>query len=359
MTSKQVKVLLFSLLTIASGIFFWYQTLNLFKPGQILIPNLIYFGAGLIVFLVFLLLLYILAEARGTIYLAAFLLSLIFALMYFWQFGFQPLNYFYLLGVFLFFVFLLIAYEIMGLEKEDRIKISAGKVWKRGLTLIMIALSLIISVVYYFQPILKISQDKIELPPQLIKWMLKPMSGMFNKMLPFYSPEMTIDEMLASSLAMGGGEEGFDVESLGPEILSKIPMDKLTTMSPTELLQDPVIKTLIAEQMAQKSKSVDSHLIAQQRDEFAKSLGVELKGSETMDEVLGAILNSKLGDILGPYYKQISLALAVTFFFLVKFIFSLVGIVVVIAAQLLFFILKASKFVTIEIVNKEGEALSL
>lgn len=359
MTKEQFKVLIFILFTLIASVFFWWQTLNIFQVENIQISDLIYFGTSFLVFLVFLLLQFILTEVRGTAYFAIFLLGLISILIYLWRFGVNSLNYYYLVSVLISLILLMIAYELMGLEREDRLRLSLGKIWQRGLPIIVIALSLIISIIYYFHPLLKFSQDKIELPLQLMKWLMKPMGPMFSKVLPFYDPKMTIDEMLAASLAMTGGEEGLDIKSLGPEILAKIPAEKLMTMGSEELLKDPEIKALIKQQLVKKSKGVDQRLIAQQREDFAKSLGIKLTGKETMDEVINKLINARLGEFIGPYYKQISIGIAIIFFFLLRFIFGLLGIIAIILARIFFTLLRRFKVVEVVLVTKEGETLKL
>lgn len=364
MAQSQVKALIFTLLTLVAGVFFWQQILNIFsihggEIENIQVSDLIFLGIGLLVFLVFFLTLFILTENRGTVYLVVFLLNLIFALLYFQKFGFSPLNYYFLVSLLISLILLMIAYELMGIEKEDRLKLSVGRIWKRGLPMVIIALSLIISVIYYSHPFFKFTKDKIELPPQIMKWVMKPMGGIFTKVLPFYDPKMTIDEMLASSLAIGGEGGGIDISSLDPEILSKIPAEKLMTMDTEELMNDPAVKALIIQQITQKSKSVDPRLVAQQREDFAKSLGIKLTGKETMDEVMNKLVNVRFGEFIGPYYQWVSIGITVALFFLLKFIFSLVGIIAIISAQIFFALLKLVKVVEIVLVTKEGEALKL
>ncbi|MGC9048800.1 MAG: hypothetical protein ACP5IX_01080 [Patescibacteria group bacterium] len=357
MTSGQVKILIFSLLVLLAGFFFCWQTINIFKVATIQIFNLIYFGISFLLFLIFLLLFYILSENRGAVYLTIFLLTLCFIFIYLWQMGIKSFNFYFLVLMFIFLILLIAAYELINLEKEDRLKLSLGRIWKRSLSLIIISLTLFICLIYYFHPLLKISQEKIELPPQLIKWLMKPMAGVFSKMLPFYNPEMTIDEMLAIGILTS--DQKNLIQLLGPEILSKIPQEKLITGDFNELLKDPQIKALIEQQLIKESKNINQRLVTQERNEFARSLGIKLSGKETMDEVLSKLINSKLKEFIGPYYKYISLGIVVILFFLLKFIFDLVGLIAVIFAQLFFTILRAVKIVEIVKVTKEGEAIKL
>jgi hypothetical protein len=358
MSSAQIKILIFSLLTLLTGFFFCWQTMNIFQFKNIQVQQLIYFGASLLIFLIFLLLFYLISENRGITYLTIFFLSLLFVSVYLWRMGVKSFNLYFLILMFIFLIFLMMAYELIGLEKEDRLKLKLKRIWQGGMPLITVSLALFICLIYYFHPLLEIGQNKIELPPQLLKWLMKPMAGVFSKILPFYNPEMTIDEMLAMSV-LTGGQTGLDFQSLGPEILSKIPQEKLMNLDINELMKDKTIKNLIEEQLVKKSKNVDQRLIAQERNEFAQSLGIKLTGKETMAEVLNKLINSRLGEFIGPYYKYVPLVIVVIFFFLLRFIFGLVGFIAIIFAQLIFTILRVLKVVEVVVVTKEGEAIKI
>ncbi|MFN3967213.1 MAG: glycosyltransferase, partial [Endomicrobiia bacterium] len=48
--------------------------------------------------------------------------------------------------------------NVLNIVRE---RFSLSKIWQRGLPMIVIALSLMISIIYYFHPLLKFSQDKV------------------------------------------------------------------------------------------------------------------------------------------------------------------------------------------------------
>ena len=351
MTPKQVKQLIFALLMIGIAVLFWARLAAFFTDANVGLNQLIQIGISLLVFFVVFLFFSILVEARKIAY-PVYLVS-IFSFFLF----FPVKNYIYLAASAIFFLLLVIAYEIMTREREDRLRLTLRRIWARGLPLVVVGISLSVATCYYFNPLLKIGQEKIEIPVGWIGLAIKPFSGIFGKVLPFYSPEMTIDELLAGGAMLEEGQ--IQPEAISPELLAKFSEKGLGGLDINELLKNPEIASLLKEEMGAHAKKTDPGLLARQRQEFAKSFGVELKGDETLDMVLAKVLNSKLGEFIGPYAKVISIGIAVALFFFLRLMGIILAWVAMLVAGLLFIILKATKVIRVEKVMKDGETVQI
>jgi hypothetical protein len=332
---------------VLASILFWGFLFLFFTLANL--QNLIYLSAGWLVFLIFFLLFCLLINNRNVIYL-----TLIISVSFFFFFFLpkeQTIFCLYLTGALIFLLLIVIGAELMLKEKEQRLKISLRKTWKRGLPLIITALSLIIALVYYFNPLIRIGQEKIEIPTKFFGLILKPTSGLVSRIIPFYDPEMTVDQILSAALVLQGGE-GISSQDIPADLLEKI--------SPGEngfdvniLLQDPEIMSLVQ----QAGQGIDENLLAEQRKQLSESLGVKLAGDETMDVVLANIVNTRINSFVGPNTRVISLAIAIALFFLLKLVGKLLGIVAVILSRMIFSLLRIFKIAKIQQEMKLGEVI--
>lgn len=319
MSNTKIKILIFSLLTVLASIFFWWRILNFFVASPITAAHLIYGGIALLVFMTIILIFFVSVDDRKAIYLTIGIIGIAFIILLPYVFSNQQLNYYYLIFILIFLVSLMTAYEVMSIEKNDRIHLSLGKIWQRGLPHLIIGTCLIISVIYYFHPLMKLDQTGFELPSQVVAGIIKPIAGMLGKTLsPFYESKMTVDEILAMNLVVSDRQ---NLLNLDPEMLSLIPRERLATMKIDEILKDPGIGPLIKEQILQKAKNINPLVIAQQREEFAKQMGITLAGNENMERVLTKLVNTTVNKFAGPYTKQVSLIIAILLFFLFKIYF--------------------------------------
>jgi hypothetical protein len=218
-------------------------------------------------------------------------------------------------------------------------------------------LSLIISVVYYFHPLIKFGQSGFELPAQMSAALIKPVAGILGKTLsPFYDSKMTIDEILAMNSVVSDRK---NLLNLDPEMLSLIPRERLATMKIDEILKDPGIGPLIKDQLWQKARTLNPLVVAQQREEFAKQMGLQLEGNENMEQVLTKLVNTTINKFASPYAKEVSLIIAVLLFFFLRFVFGIVGMIAIILARMIFTILRAVGFIEVVTVMKEAETIKL
>jgi len=140
-------------------LFFWRLALFF------IYPSLMYLGELGIIYLIFLALIslfFFLMDNRYFVYFT-FLLSA-FSFLIFFKFN----DIYFLTGT-LVFILLIIGYESSRHEKEQRIKLSLAKSCFKGLSFVILAISLLLAVIYYFNPLLTIDQQVLEVPPEIFK----------------------------------------------------------------------------------------------------------------------------------------------------------------------------------------------
>jgi len=359
MRREQKKQIIFSAIMVLIAVFFWWTLRNFFTDSSVSVTHLLYLIIFFTVFLSCFFLFSLLVESKNFVIPTLFLCSFSFFLFF-------SSNYVYGLGAIIFFLFLFLAHQIMTRERRDRISLPLRRIWVRGLPLAVVALALAISLVYYFNPLLKITQEKIEIPSQWIGFFLRPLEGMISRSLPFYSSEMTVDELLSGQLIMEGGS--INEQMLSPQLLEKIDnldlsqqLEGQMDFSPSNmdaLFQQPEIRELLQEELTRQG-AANSAALAGQREEFAQSLGIELRGDEKMAEVVSKIINARLSQFIGPYAKEISIGIAVALFFFLRLIGIFVGWLAMSIGGLIFWLLKVGKVVRVAQQTKQAWVIEL
>ena len=292
-----------------------------------LIATIIYF----VLFLAFLLLGLGLIERREIIYSLVPVIALF--LFFFFSQLFSANNWiYYLSGLVVFCVFIIIAFELICSEKKSYRKVVMTRVWKRAAPLIVIGFSLLVCVIYYFHPLLKFQDNKIEIPPQVIKWMVAPLSPILGKLLPFYGPGKTVDDLLKSQMTADLSNSNIDLSKLDPALQQRI---------------------------NQEMQNLDPQLLAQARSQLAQSLGVTLAGQEKIDDLLVTIINTRLGSLIGPYGKIVFWAIIVILFFSLKSVLDILALFSLLLARIIFGLLRLMKVVKIEKEMAEVETMKI
>lgn len=347
--SSKIKHLILALFMFLATVLFWGYLSLFFKSVSGV--HLGYLTLSWLIFLIIFLLLSVLIRSRNIIY-ACFIISLGCFFLFF-PFSQELIAGSYLIGLLLFLLCLIVGTELMILEKKQRLGLCLRKIWKRGLPWAITGIALMVSMVYYFNPLVNINQEKIEIPTEVFSFILKPASGIVGKIIPFYDPEMTIDETLVSSMVLQG--QGIKAQDIPLELIDKIDFNNLDKLNINELLNDPEVKSFLKEQA--KEGGIDQALLAEQRKQLSASLGVELKGDETMEVVLANLVNSRLDEFVGPYSREISFGVAVALFFVLQLIGKLFALLAIIIAQIVFALLRVCKVIRIEEEMKTGEVI--
>lgn len=354
MTLPKTKILVFGFVMFLITVLFWGFLALFFKSTTL--PHLTYFGIGWLLFLSLNLVFFVLVDNRNVIYLTYILGFISFFL--FFHSGPKLTIGIYAISLFVFLILMVIGYELIRKEKQERLSLSLRKIWKRGLPLVILGISLIMAVVYYFNPLLNLEQQEMQIPPKVFRIIMAPFSGTIGKMLPFYDPNMTIDEIFTAGTMFGKGEAP-SFESIPPELMEKVSGMDLESMDINQLLKDPQIGALLRQEMSKQTQQVSPSLLKQQRAELEKTLGITLDGNETFDVLLSKIVNDKLKEFVGPRAKEISIGIAVALFLVLRFVGKIFSFVVIIFARLFFYVLLLSKLITKETAMKEGEVVKV
>ncbi len=175
MKNISLKYFIFSSLVLLVIILF-FRLLFLF----FIYPNSIYLiklGIIYLILLVFISLFFFLIDNRYFIYSTLSLSAFSFLIFF-------PFSNVYFLTGFLVLLLLGIGYECSRYEKKQRIKLSLGKTCSKGLPFVILAMSLLLSVIYYFNPLLMIDQQELEIPPRTFRPLAIFLNKMFLDILP-------------------------------------------------------------------------------------------------------------------------------------------------------------------------------
>ncbi|MDD2646931.1 MAG: hypothetical protein PHV78_03915 [Patescibacteria group bacterium] len=354
MSKKLAVILILSFLFLLTGVLLVDKTLSFFvKP--ISTANAIAAAVIAVFFFGAVLLLFGLIEDRRVIYGTSLILVIVFVAVGFRYFGHGTLIW-YLIGLVIFYFSLVIAFELIATEKDLYCKVSLIRFCRRGIPLLSIGLAIFLSSIYFVHPLIKFENNKITLPPQLIKWTIVPISPFLNKILPFCDSNKTLDEILSMSLAANEFQPSLDPNSIN---LEKFVDKKTGKIDFSALAGNPEINQTVLLQLSQQAKKINPNLITQMRVDMGQSLGITLTGKEKMDDILTTIINNRLGDFIGPYGKYISYLILIIVFLLAKFIFSFLAGIGLILTQIIFYVFRLIDVVSIEKEMKEAEVIKI
>ncbi len=344
-SSKTIKVFILSVLILAITFLLWQKLNHTFLKQDFSWRSLIWLGIWLFLFLVFWLIFSLLVPKSIAIITYFFSLAIFFL--------FFKFHYYLLIGLVILFLIFILSRSLMQKERNERLKISLIMIFKKGMPLMTTFLAFFFALISYFYPLTKIDKEGINLSPQILEMILKPLKRTIVKVLPFFELEMTIDEMVKINLAL----EKIDLDNLSPEIIKnkKFQGKNLKEINFDELLKDPEINNLVKKQ----AENIDPKDLAQKRNELAKNLGIELKGNEKIAEVINKLANKQLTRLFGPYLKYLPIISAIFVFFVLRIIFIPFSWLVLFFSLLIFQILILFHFVRIEKVMKEGEDISI
>lgn len=358
MAPIKIKIIVFALLMFLITVFLWWQLSLFLTKGFVDLSHLAYIGIAWLLFSAFSLVFLFLVEQRNIIFL-----TYIFGIGSFFLFfvGAEKLTLgMYGTATFVFLLLLIIAYERILKEKQERVTMILRKIWKRGLPFIILGLSLIIAVVYYFNPLLKVGQQEIKIPSEIFRMLLKPASGFLSSILPFYDENMTIDEILTTgSMLEGGDTSSLSLDQISPELLQRIDIGNIEDLDINELLNNPEIGTLVREQLSQQTQKIPSSVLAQQRKALEQSLGITIKGNETFDILIASVVNDKLKDFVGPRAKELSVGIAVALFFVLRLLGKIFSFFIIIFARIILSFLLLINIADKKEVTKQGETITM
>lgn len=356
MTSIKIKVIAFALLMVLITVFLWWQLSLFLTKGFADLSHLVYIGIGWLLFLAFSLVFLVLVENRNIVFV-----SYIFGIESFFLFfvGAEKLTLgIYGIATLVFLLLVIISYERILKEKQERLTMVLRKIWKRGLPFIVLGLSLIIAVTYYSNPLLKLGQQEIKIPSEVFRMLLKPASGIISNILPFYDENMTIDEILTTgSMIEGANPSSLEHLDISQELLQGIDLENLQNLDINELLQSPEIGEMVREQMSQQTEQMPASVLDQQRKALEQSLGITIKGNETFDMLIAQVVNEKLKEFVGPRAKEISLGIAVALFFVLRLVGKIFSFIIIIFARMILSLFLLLNLAEKKQIAKQGETI--
>jgi hypothetical protein len=163
---------------------------------------------------------------------------------------------------------------------------------------------------------------------------------------------MTIDETISATLLTQG--QGLSSKDIPAELIDKINLKDLPNINISELLTDPSVRAFLKQQ---SQKGNLSALISEQRSQLSQALSLEIKGDETMGDVLTEIINLRLGEVLKVNSSIISLVIVALLFFVLKFVGRILGIIILILTRLIFYFLLFLKVIKVETEMKPCEII--
>lgn len=206
--------------------------------------------------------------------------------------------FYYLIGLIIFLICFWVAVVRIRKEEKTQISLNFWRIWKRGLPILITALILMISLVYYFSPSLaQTKQRELRLPRKTFNLVIEPLEGL-------------ILERLEGEIA------SLDVEAR---------------------------KILTPEQI----------------QELEQKYSIKIEQDETIKDFLYKLVNFQINNAAGPYKRFIPIGLAVALFIGLK-ILSLIYIpLVVLFSWLALELLVLLGFVKKEIETREVETVKL
>lgn len=189
---------------------------------------------------------------KRIILFSAFVLGL---LSFFILFREQVEALYYFIVLVLVFISLIIYQKRVKHEEKARIKLHFWRIFKKGLPLVFTFVCILVSLAYYFSPLLGEGKVKFEIPRSLFNVILKPIEGLIQTKLP----------------------QGINLDSEASKIL---PFD--------------------------------------QKKDIEKQFGIKIEESDTGRDMLYKIVNAQLGNLGGSYNKYIPIVLAIGVFFTLR-----------------------------------------
>ncbi len=253
------------------------------------------------------------------------ILYLVGAAFVFLWFGFNI----YILVVFIaLFLFLLISDFSVVREEKSFFRFKFEKLFARAQINIFSAFAVLIAILIFLSP--KISNGEINFPIIIYNNIFPKLEAIYQKQIPGFSGEMSVDEYLFLSAINGESFKG-------------TPLQDITKPKDYEDLKQTFndIKTGPLAEAFQQS-------LAQGREQFSKTINFQVVGDEKMKDVFYKLISKQISDNFSKY-KELGIFFSIFIFFLItRGIISLVGIIYMPLALLVFKIFQATGFFKLE-----------
>jgi hypothetical protein len=211
----------------------------------------------------------------------------------------------------------------MRSEYASSITFSTSKTLKAGLPVYFTALSLVVTLFYYHEIIVRNDTAEDVIPRAAVDLSLRALSGAISDLrgLPQADSLMTVDEFIAQTLENQAKEHGVPAAAI--------------------------------------NKKEVARLVAEQRNELAQRYGIRVQGGERLTDVLHRTITAKVEELLGPYTRFLPFLSALAFFFALRTLSFPLYFLVVVLTYALICVLRAATIVKSEKRSIETERLVL
>lgn len=341
------KIISLALFLAALGLSFYFWTL---QKSIIINENI---GRGLIiqsviVFIVFLVL--VALQLMVSKKLIGFLTALVLPITFVLVFRFIDSASLIVSGVALFLG--VSAWIAAKKEQSHRLKLSIVSA-KKGTSVYFFAGLLLLTALLYQSNFVK---GQIKLSEGMINYFLPLIENQVKSQVPFYSPDMTTDQLVVIS-ALSSSEITITQKDMSLELQKKIKEKTLGSPDPTkamrEALQLPEIQKLVIDDYVKNNPKI----MAKLRDEYGKKFGVQIKENQGFVATLTEGINALINKTLDPFKNYLPIAFAISFFLGFKILgFIFVDVAIAIGGGI-FFLLKSGGVLKINNNNVVQETL--
>lgn len=227
-------------------------------------------------------------------------------------------------------------------ERSQRLKLRAFSAKTDMNAYFLIALLLLTALLYQYN----FSKGQVRISESQIRYFMPLIEGQIKSQVPFYSQEMTVDELLVVS-ALASGEIIITQKDLTPDLQKKV-QAKMTenATSMAQALQYPEIQKLIIDNFIKNNPKA----MAKLRSDYGQKFGIEIKSGQSLTATMADGVSSFMEKVLSPYRSYLPIILAVTFFFSFKVVGFIFIDIALFIAGIIFFVLKSGG--VLRIVNK-------
>lgn len=313
----KIKILKYSLLTLTMlfGFLAWQSV-----DRAINVPEASVWGVPMVIFSIFFILLYLdIIIIKRTVILQSILIA-----VFLMSFAFARSPY-HLVAVILAYLFSM--WALLKIKKDLRlnVKLSLWKSIRTGSTLLLVAISMMITSQYYFE--VK-GLDSAHLIPQFNVNAMT--GGVATKIISAMNPQLksldqdglTVDQFILQTQQNQNQEDGAS-ENMNDQVSQMI--EKTNPNLPAaqkEILKKEALKK-VSSNGAELSASQSALIVQEGRRKFSEIAGTNLTGQEKVSDVLSGIVNQKINQYLGsglsddqknsplPYIMAIGLFLTV------------------------------------------------
>ena len=242
-------------------------------------------------------------------------------------------------------------------ERSVRIKISVYKILRRGFPVVLTMLSILLAVTYYLASAESIEEKGVQIPRQSFDSSTGILENYVAKAyIPGFTKDMSVSEASFQLLLNEIAKEGASWRdmSIATDLESTLVAEGI------DINNDQAVMDAIQDNQVVREKALELYQETGTDDNILSSFGLDQMATNqpVIDAAYNA-LNDKINDLLQPYRNIVPIIFAVTFFLVLQFLNFFIKWIVYGTVWLIFIILKATKFVRVDKVEKLVEEINL